>query len=307
MKICFLITIPVLLFFSCRNSTKTASGTLEQQSVEVLETILTTGKAWEKVHAAEFLIELGDTSKVLHVFLSESDKNSHIPEYRIGIWRVLYRCAGKDEKQAWQDSIYRAFVHSTSPDRVHAVETLAKLKIAGKNTDSAIIRSALGAPDQRLSFYTQWWIAPQKENGIDGLKDHLFQIIQSGEVASVRQLAAYVLCEDMAIRFNNKEWEIVRNLAISEPATPVQLQLLAAAFSKSTVDSVQPASLQRIKAMMLECTASDKSSLYQLCLSLARKGKKEDMNILAPFLLHQENDVKTAAAYAILRIDKELK
>ncbi len=302
---CYFVVSILLFFLSCRNQGPGISDELRNQAEGILETVLNNGQTWEKVHAAEFLIELGDTSKVLDVFMSELDKSGHIPEYRIGIWRVLYKCTRKEEKQVWQDSIYRAFMLPTSPDRLHAVETLAKLKIAGRNTDSVVIKSALGAPDQRLSFYAQWWVIPQYENGIDRLKDHLFQIIQSDEKNPIRQMAAYVFCEDRDIRFNNKEWELVRNLAISEPvASGVQLQLLAAAFSKSATDSKQPESLQKIKKMMLEYTDSDKSRLYQFCLSFAREGKMEDIDVLAPLLSHKEDDVKIAAAYAILKIDQ---
>jgi SSS family solute:Na+ symporter len=293
----------IFFFLSCCNQ----RAELKNQAEDVLETVLNDGQAWEKVHAAEFLIKLGHSEKVLDVFLSESSKNGDVPEYRIGIWRVLYQCAKDEEKQIWQDHIYRAFIHPASPDRIHAVETLAKLKISEKNEDATVVESAIASIDRRLSFYTQWWIIPQRDHGIEKLKYHLFQIIQSDEKDSVRQLAAYVLCEDPAIRFNHREWQMMENIAISEPAkSGVRLQLLAAAFSKASVDSVQPASFQKIRKMLLEYSDSDKASLCQLCWLLARKGEMKDMDVLKPLLRHRENDVKIAAAYAICQIDRQI-
>lgn len=278
----------------------------EKQAFDVLDTVLKDGQPWEKVHAAEFLIALGKTGSVQDVFLKELDQNGHQPEYRIGIWRVLYKCAEENEKQIWQDSIYNAFILSESPDRIHAAETLAKLKITAKNTDVEIVESAIASPDQRLSFFSQWWITPQNEGGIEKLKAYLLPIIQSDEKSVIRYLAAYVLCEDTDLSINTGEWQILQDIAVSEPVdSDVRLQLLTAAFSKADNDSIQATSLRNIKKMMLEYTNSTKSNVYQLCVALARKGGAEDIGLLKSLLHHHENDVKIAAAYAMQQINNQ--
>ena len=303
-----IIGLGFLLMLSCHNQGTGISNELKNQTEDILKTVLKDGQNWEKVHAGEFLIGLGSVDIVFNSFLSEFDKYGGIPEYRIGIWRVLYKCAGKEEKQVWQDSIYRAFLLPTSPDRIHAAETLAKLKISIEKIDSEIMEAAMTSTDSRLKFYTQWWVIPQLENGAEKIKNHLFHIIQSDATESLRQMAAYVLCEDKDIHLNISEWQLLKDIAIHEPVNSVaRLQLLAAALSKATDDSVQTDSFQDIKKMMLGYTNSNKSALYQLCLSLARKGDMKDIDELKVLLHHQENDVKIAAAYAILQINNQTK
>lgn len=271
---------------------------MEEQAFEALNEVLAGGQPWEKVHAAEFLIDLGKVDVARDVFMVESNENGHIPEYRIGIWRVLYKCTGEEERQAWRDSICRSFVLPESPDRIHAVETLAKLKIPAEKTDSGVIGSAMASTDYRLVVYTQWWAIPQVENGIEKLKEHLFKTIGSGSDNPARRLAAYVLSEDRDICLNAEEWQSLENLAMSEPVdSDVRLQLLAAAFSKASADP------GNIKKLLMEYKDSEKPDLYQLCLALARNGDIEDTDILEPLLGHPENDVRIAAAYAILKIN----
>ena len=306
--ILFAVLTSTLSFSSCKNRSKAIPDALKEKDLEILETVLNNGQLWEKVHAAEFLIDLGYAGKVSDVFLAELNQNGHLPQYRIGIWRVLYKCAENEEKQIWQDSIYRAFVLPTSPDRIHAAETLAKLKIPTENKDSEIVESAIVSSDKRLSFFTQWWAIPQLEHGIEKLKEYLSGIIRFEEESIIRLMAAYVLGEDRDICFDTEEWQILKDFAVSEPVgSDVRLYLLAAAFSKAPVDAMQTASFKNIKKLLLEYTDSDKPKLYQLCLSLARKGDLKDVDILKPLLHHHEDDVKIAAAYAILQIEKSLK
>lgn len=54
----------------------------------------------------------------------------YIPKYRIGIWRVFAQAA-RDEKcsQYWTDKIILAYNDPKEEDRLHAIETLAKLEI----------------------------------------------------------------------------------------------------------------------------------------------------------------------------------
>ncbi len=248
MKAWILFTAAVVLFgISCTNR----HDALTERAFGTLEEVLTGGRPWEKVHAAEFLIDLGQTGMVRDVFMAESAENGHIPEYRIGIWRVLYKCAGEWERQAWQDSIRRAFTLPDSPDRIHAVETLAKLKIPAEQTDAGVIEAAVASTDYRLVFYTQWWELPQQENGAEKLKEHLFRIIRSDSENPARKLAAYVLSKDRDVCLNAEEWQLLENLA------------------------------------------------------LARREEAKNREILEQQLEHPENEVRIAAAYAILKTDNQ--
>ncbi len=101
---------------------------LRRQAVAVLHDALNQEPLWVKVHAAEYLLALDYRSEVREIFEQEQVAHSDEPKYRIGIWRVLaresYDVARRDR---FISRIRATFLDSSGPDRVHAVETLAKL------------------------------------------------------------------------------------------------------------------------------------------------------------------------------------
>ena len=299
----------LLLLSSCNNTHQRAvSDELREQSVAVLQYVLHHGEKWEKVHAAEFLLELSYPYEVYDVFKNELNENGHLPEYRIGIWRVLFRCADKNERPAWQDSIYRVFIDESSPDRVHAAETLAKLRIPFQTSESEMVISAIKSGDQRLSFYTSWWAYTQSESNPNDLKDTLLHIIHAPlNDYSIKRLAAYVLKEDKAIRFTAKEWTLLKDITLSEPEDSELKPFLAVAtFTTVPPDSLYSESFSTIKTLLLQYTSSNSQVVYQLCTALAEKGNPDDLYLLSTIAERPENDIKNVVSYATLRIERRL-
>src|SRR4051812_27913634 len=104
---------------------------LEEKSWRELSETLRTQHEFIKVHAAEYLLWLGRSEEVRKEFLAENEKHGDQPKYRIGIWRVLAQTETEPEKKKiWYDKIYKAFGDLNGPDRLHAAETLAKLKLS---------------------------------------------------------------------------------------------------------------------------------------------------------------------------------
>jgi hypothetical protein len=279
-----------------------------QEAKNELYHILRTGHQWEKVHAAEFLLNVEYHEGIYDIFYSESQQNGHIPEYRIGIWRVLYRSSDSALKNSWKDSIYRVFVNPEAPDRIHAVETLAKLKADKQEQDSSIIASALTSDILPLWFYTHWWIIPQSEDGIEKLKKFLFDILLSEESGSlIRSLAAYVIREDKSVFLTGQEWQTLKNIAIPELQTSgAGLLLLVALFSKAP-ENIDDTQLKEIRDALSYYKDLSQQDTYQYCLAYAEKGKTSDIDMLSDLLLRKEADVKNAAAYAILSINRRKK
>ena len=57
-----------------------------------------------------------------------------VPEYRIGIWRVLARAAiRKEERGEWTAKIRDVFFNLEALDRLNAAETLGKLGYTTRN------------------------------------------------------------------------------------------------------------------------------------------------------------------------------
>jgi SSS family solute:Na+ symporter len=308
MKFCPLIISISLFLCSCKREAKIPDETLRRAKC-ILYDVLQNGYQWEKVHAAEFLLDLGYNQDICETFHSELASHGTVPEYRIGIWRTLYRASDSTGKERWKDSIYGVFVNPDAPDRIHAAETLAKLKIdKHKKNDDHIIKNTLTTTDLRLWFYTQWWILPQAPNGMEELKKHLFQIICSGEYDhSIRSLAAYVIREDKSLSLNDEEWLSLKNIAISEPGnTGVRPLLLVAALTKVPETFSGSSLLKDIKNSLFKYKDSNSQDLYYFCSACADKGTISDIKILTGLPDDEVNDIRNAASYAVLKINERM-
>jgi len=82
-----------------------------------------------RIHAADALNEHGRGDLVIRVFAPETGNTT--PQYRIGVWRVMARAAGGENRA-------ESYVARNSPSHarrrwfrpLHAVEHLAKLGVA---------------------------------------------------------------------------------------------------------------------------------------------------------------------------------
>ncbi len=112
------LIIFVVIFFCCStaNIESIASEKLKKAALEQLHSTLSSNFEWEKVHAAEFLLNLGYPENVYETFLKEEEQKGDEIYYRIGIWRVLAQASLKSEdKQHWIDSIASVFSSPNSP------------------------------------------------------------------------------------------------------------------------------------------------------------------------------------------------
>src|SRR5262245_41161699 len=114
------------------------------KAVSTLRDILKSGREWEKVHAAEALLENGYSEGVTEVFEAELGRAG--PPFRIGVWRVLAKSQGNDLKAAdgYIDRIRETFLSREAPDRAHALESLAKLRVVEQSEE--VLRLAQEGP-----------------------------------------------------------------------------------------------------------------------------------------------------------------
>lgn len=108
---------------------------------------------WIKVHTAEFLLWEGkDTTLVYDTFLQEELLYDSTLAYRIGIWRVLYQAARDPKiKHSYLQKIIRAY--KTGEDKLHALETLAKLQIPLSSIDPLFTKELLKKEHTITSMY----------------------------------------------------------------------------------------------------------------------------------------------------------
>ena len=206
-RVFFWLLLPVL--WSCENQTNKLPVTNVAEQMATLHQVLNQSEKWVKVHAAEYLLELGDTTSVQKVFEQERQKFETEAQYRIGIWRVLARqAASPQERQLWIARIETAYRDTAGPDRPHAAETLAKLRVNLNQLAPEQVQADLQSRDLFFRSFVVWGTAVNTD------LQPLMDLLKNGKEIE-RLLAAYALGRQP--KLNREQWLQLYNIAISEP------------------------------------------------------------------------------------------
>ncbi len=284
--------------------TQQVTPALRKQAVGVMRDVLANQQRWVKVHAAEFLLALDYPDGVKATFLEELKAHGSEPQYRIGIWRVLARAASDPkEKRRWIEKIRRVFLDQDAPDRLHAVETLAKLEYkvpaappgaAAGSSERAMFEQAAAGNDA-MAVFARWVLIASDP----GFRDASLAELLGSSDARVRGLAAYAL----------------RHLPAVSPATIAALGRAAEAEPEDSQWRVHLVCAMAIWApaerrdwwigqVLRVAEGTDPVARYQACLTLADIARGSDLPLLVRCLSDADADVRSAAAYAVLRLGR---
>jgi len=265
---------------------------LRSQALYVLREAVAQEKEWVKVHAAEGLLVNGYPEGVTTSF--EADLASAGPPYRVGVLRVLAQAAGKDEKlrQSRVDQVLAIFNDQDALDRLHALETLAKLGYT-QRTD-AVMEAA--RPDAgRFQVYARWIIA---NSGKLSDQAPLAQLV-AGDDATLRTGASYALRHRKAI-------SPAALVAIEKAVIAQQEEETGDVYLQSAwfVHCLRNRRLAERSALLAFLDSEKKHERNEVCLGLGYAGGARDVPILARLMRDDpEADVRVYAAFALLRLD----
>lgn len=311
----FLI-LTFLLIVSCNSTKNDSNGTTEEDVkvyIEFLQNTMHTQKEWVKVHAAEYLIWSGNKDGVSAEFLKEEKQFGTSSPYRIGIWRVLAQeSENAEEKEKWITKIENAFLDTLGKDRVHAAETLAKLKKSTLQNHPEITQHALESKNIPLAMYTLWSTAYTSEDSLKKAPEKFIKLIQKAvEDPKLKSTPGFALRQMRSL--NKEQLQKLSQLALDEPIdSPAKVYLLSAAY----VSSEENDSLlinEVYHALLQYSTSDDKGKRSEMAAALAERGGLQDLTTLTSLFNNEvplENeidnmDVSSAAAYAILKIKKK--
>ena len=286
------------------------------EAVQILQTNLTTQSEWVKVHSAEFLLWAGHPEGIKEVFLEEEKKSGNKSPYRIGIWRVLAQAETKpEEKEKWIQKILQAFTDENGKDRIHAAETLAKLKISPLKDYPDITKRALNSPIKSLSLYTRWSTCFTSCDSLLSIHNFFFDLaISKNEDSLTRAIAVYMIRQLNMLE--NEQWNDLVLSALSEPKDfDIRINLLNAAFVCVDKESAQSdLSKQVYKEFLKYRNITDNKIRIKLADGLAENGRPEDIMLLSSFLKTNDfpidpisADLRAFASYAILKISNRWK
>lgn len=275
-----------------------------------LRELLHTQAEWVKVHVAEFLIwENRYVDEVRTVFLQEEKEFGKQPRYRIGIWRVLAQAAKTpEERKRWTDRIRAVYDDPACTDRLHAIETLAKLRIpvdVHRDWIAGIQADRIDA----FTVYKLWNAAYHPDIGLNRVRDTclslLRQLNEQGKLEFVPTLS-YVL--RYLKPFTQRDWAQLPQLdQIMEMPVAMRANVLATAWMTAPFTGNQQVSSIKNQLLSMDDVPA---GLQQLLHGLAERGEADDQATL--FRLYQkvsdvdrptyDPDIHATAAYAVLKV-----
>ncbi len=298
-----------LLFSSC-GRTGDAEGNhvsenLRTEAVSELKRVLDDTLRWEKVHAAEYLLELQYFDQIGEIFLREEKIRGEEPSYRVGIWRVLAQVPDLSAARSqWIDRIYSVYKDVRSPDRAQAAESMAKLKYPFTPVEEE--------KDPIVKLFAEWAGAYRSPEAAETAGKELMQVVTSGRRAPrERKLAAYALRHLGSLGYT--EARALSDLALHEPdSSEARVYLLSAALRNTADDSLSlnPRVYEELIRLAPEGNRAVRCEMAQ---ALASKGSNHDIPLLTGFLKGpggerftpaDQADIRAGASYALLRIDR---
>ena len=306
-----------------------STGALCRQARAELRAAVEEQSEWVKVHAAEALILLGDDTGLNDEFDRELAKHESVPQYRIGIWRVKAQLA--DDPAPWHSKMHAVLLDANANDRLHSVESWAKLNVPlpeGMRNEIAGISSK---QDEVMQVMTAWTLAAScRDDEEDVQRVHIAELLRAmnSENERVRSLAGY------GLRFLSNvtpaQWTSLAREALAEPTdSAARVYLLSAAVCSASPKSDHDMLTRCHAALRKLATSPSKSDRYEMCEGLSFVGTTDDLPILRDLLQnktplpvwsddaanrvlledrseiisHPDNvDVRIAASKAVLRI-----
>ena len=161
---------------SFADAPRTALITAERARLVRILNDATSRRDFVGVHAGEALVDVGLAESARNAFEPQVDSTE--PAYRIGVWRVMARVESDQARRArYVERIRAVLMDEHATDRVHAVETLAKLNepITG-DAERRVVHAM--AEDSAAGPFALW------------------RLVQAGDASAMDRLTACVAGDD---------------------------------------------------------------------------------------------------------------
>ena len=308
------------------------SRELRQQALAVLRQVLKEEHGWYKVRAAEFLVALDYPQDVEEIFSNElkvarasslcdslcdsqdgcpTRTAADQPGYRVGVWGVLARVTNNNEqRKEWLDKISDVFIDAGAPDRTRAAEALAELGYKVTDEHRKAFEDVAKLSRDPISAYAAWVLVNSAEEGAEARLAGLLD----AEEPKTRDAAAHALGQLAGISAPTR-----RKLALAaiSPLVPEGRALAADLEPGEPVIGIDLVSAAAVhappdyraawkKLVLRYAEKGSKAEQRRVCQALARLGGDKDLPLLRRLLKDPDADVRSTAAWAILRIGRRV-
>lgn len=285
-------------------------GKMDRTALKDLQSLLHSEKEWIKVHVAEYLIwEDHLVDEVKEVFLKENEQFGGVPKYRIGIWRVLAQASSDDrERQHWVGHILKAYHDEDGEDRLHAIETLAKLKYPVSYPDNLFSQIKEGHADPFV-VYSLWNAGYDVNVGLDKVKTSCVALIERQVSENTYQLVpvvSYVLRFLGALDYVAWDQVYLASQQVKEEPS-VYANLLATLWLTAGAGREDQALVCKYALLTLK---DRNDAVMHVLMGLAERGDVKDLAMLEDWYTELQDanrpdynaDVHATAAYAIMKM-----
>lgn len=305
---CFSITLIMIVFFSLQAGADTER--IKHKALHDLKSLLYSQTGWIKVHVAEFLLwEHYAVDEVRALFMEEERKYDQMLYYRIGVWRVLAQAAATDEeRRGWLNKILAIYSDEDSPERVHAIETLAKLKypVARDLSHWAAMQTA---DIDAFAVYSIWNASFYSDISKDAAREMCLSLLRQQRAekrTDLMPVVSYVLRRLKP--FEPAEWDVIR-AALNHVEANHSLYANILATLWMTAPEARSSDALDIKKVLTGLTG-DRAVQLHVFAGWAECGEQADtQELIAQYLSRRQADrpgydadVHAIAAYAVLKV-----
>ena len=288
-------TLALLLIAGCvtQNEMKTQRSPL----ISALEHEMLTNTNWLRVHAAEGLLDNGESRNIVELFQPEADTAT--APYRIGVWRILARATSGDERNRYIERIRAVMRDPQAVDRVSAAESIGKLNAASRADRDFISRWLESADDATAPFPRWLMVLSSNASERDNEEAALAKLLSSKDpVARLRAAFALgrmkTLSADSIARFRQQ-------LQVEPPASIARVYLITAlllhVLDASTISALE-------KELVPYLKNGRANEQLEVGISAGLRGHKDDLKFLSPLLNNPEPDARIGAVNGMLRLLK---
>lgn len=257
--------------------------------------LLNKQQKWVKVHAAEFLIwQDAHIDEVRNIYMDEETKFSDTSQYRIGVWRVLAQSAQTlTEREFWVNRIVNVYTDEKASDRLHAIETLAKLKHAAISN----LSEAVDPIDNEITSFNLYrlWNATYLD-GVDkeALRSKFVELLES---TSKMEDPLLVTVTSFILRsmptLTSREWHRIASIALAYHGNiGIRSGLLATAWLLAP-DGEEGATYQNVRQQLLSLKCETAARMNVL-IGLGAARTDDDRDLVKQLYL-QLRDTRTEA------------
>lgn len=290
----------ITLMFTGQEAVASDARELRALAEQKLHESLKADSVYVRVHAAEALISEGLVQRARDSFLAEALAAEIVPIRRVVTWRVLAQVAtDAQQRESWINRLKAVALDPAAEDRIHAVESLAKLHVHIPASERAVYDDMARQSKAGYSVFALWILYHSGET--DAL-DRIAGVLASKDPI-MRLRAAYIIRREnipSATVLRSLDWAMAAE-PIDSPAYPY---ILSAATLLETNTDRRRELLSKLEHLAFN---GPHGARYEACQTLMNLWAPADAPRLAPLLAMDQTDSLVAGAWAILHLTSPLR